>query len=168
MPRWARWCGFRPLMSRPSNVTAPSMADSSPIRVFIRVDLPTPLRPITAAMVPRSTVNSTPCRTGLSPYPERTPDAASIEPPGFPLARASVIMIDVSKVDLGDGVVGGDLLHRALGKDLAEMEHRHALGYLADEGHVVLDRQHGDAIGVQRADHLARLVGFIGRHAGGR
>ena len=41
------------------------------------------------------------------------------------LGLASVIMIDVSKVDLGDGVVGGDLLDRALGEYLAEVQHRH-------------------------------------------
>src|SRR6478752_4016829 len=48
------------------------------------------------------------------------------------------------------------------------MQHRHALGNLAHECHIVLDDQNRHALGVERLDEFARPERFLRRHAGRR
>src|ERR1700761_9565631 len=116
----------------------PSMAGTSPIRLFIRVDFPTPLRPITATISPSRTSISRPCRTGLPPYPARRPSAARMTY----LCSSSMRL---PQIDRGDAFVGDDLLHRTLREHAAEMQNGDPLRDLAHECHVVLDRQHRHA-----------------------
>ena len=60
----------------------------------------------------------------------------------------------------------GDLGDRALGEDLALMQHGDQLGDLAHEGDVVLDHHDRQAVAVQAAQDLRGLQGLFGRHAG--
>lgn len=52
-------------MSVPSTDTFPSRNGTRPISDFIRVDLPIPLRPITATISFGATAKSSPCSTSL-------------------------------------------------------------------------------------------------------
>src|ERR1700730_14322467 len=102
------------------------MAGTSPIRLFISVDLPTPLRPITATISPSRTSISRPCSTGFSPAPARKPN----------LVKMTSLRMGLPQIDGGDALVGDDLLNRALREHLAEMQHCDTLRDLANEGHV--------------------------------
>jgi len=62
-----------------------------------------------------------------------------------------------------------NLVGRAFCNSAAEIEHDHVLAQGADEVHVVLHHQHGDAAFVaQRSEALAQQVGFSRIEAGGR
>src|SRR5713226_9753522 len=126
MPRRARRCATIVLTSSPLNTMEPSVGGSSPISVRISVDLPTPLRPITATISPSRTSISSPCSTGLPPYPARRP---SVE-------RMTSLRMALPQIDGRDALVGDDLVDRALRKDLPEMQHRHPLRDLPHERHV--------------------------------
>ena len=59
------------------------------------------------------------------------------------------------QINRRDALVGDDLLDRALREDPAEMQHGDLSGHLADKAHIVLDRENGNALGVQGLDDLA-------------
>ena len=67
MPSRARRNGVKPVSSVEPNRIVPAMLSTRPMRVFIKVDLPTPLRPMTATISPLETLRSMPCSTGLPP-----------------------------------------------------------------------------------------------------
>ncbi len=60
MPSRARLWAGRSSTDEPRNTTDPLSRGRSPIRLFIKVDLPTPLRPMTATISPSRTLMSTP------------------------------------------------------------------------------------------------------------
>src|SRR3981189_2651392 len=138
MPRRARRCATSALTSSPLNTMEPSVGGRSPISVRISVDLPTPLRPITATISPSRTSMSMPCSTGLPPYPDRS---LSVE-------RTTSLRMTMSQIDRRDTFVGDNLVDRALGENPAEVKHGDAPGNLPDETHVVLDRENCNAAGV--------------------
>src|ERR1051325_3180672 len=59
MPRRTRWCGARPVMSRPSRKIAPAVGRSTPVRRLISVVLPAPFGPISAWRAPFWTASET-------------------------------------------------------------------------------------------------------------
>src|SRR5271165_377437 len=119
-------------ISAPPKRIAPAQTRSCPIRQRINVDLPTPLRPMTATISPTRTFKSIPCRIGELPYPVRRPVSSSSVSDGI-VANAEIDRLHV--------FVGGDLVDRAFGEQLAEMQDGHLFGNLAHKRHVVLDHQ---------------------------
>src|SRR5689334_8478095 len=53
IPRRATWCGFEPVMSRPSKTTRPAVGVNRPVTLLNRVVLPAPLGPMRANTSPR-------------------------------------------------------------------------------------------------------------------
>src|SRR4051794_1846567 len=150
-------------MSCPMKLIVPRHVCSKPIRHRIRVDLPTPLRPITPTISPRETDMVTPCRIGVAPYPAHNSDTSRIWSVGLGL-----VSMGLTEIDLRDLFVLQNTFEIAARENLAEMQHRDALGNLTHEGHVMLDDKHRHAFGIERLDQLAGLERFIRRHAGGR
>src|SRR5258706_3682874 len=72
------------------------------------------------------------------------------------------------QINRRDALIGNDLLDRALGENPAEMQHGDPPGDLPHKAHVVLNRENGDAAGIQRLDDFTGGKGFGWRHAGGR
>src|SRR3954469_16408830 len=96
---------------------------SRPIRQRIRVDLPTPLRPITPTISPRETDMVTPCRIGVAPYPAHNSETSSIRSVGLGL-----VSMGFTEIDFRDLLVLQNAFEIAARKDLAEMQHRNTLG----------------------------------------
>ncbi len=65
-------------MSRPRKVTLPARFASRPIIVFSVVDLPAPLRPISATHSPSSTRSDTPYRICAAPYQASSASTSSM------------------------------------------------------------------------------------------
>ena len=76
--------------------------------------------------------------------------------------------VTLAQINLGDALVRHDLVNRPLRENPSEMQHRHAAGDLAHEGHVMLHRQHRQAVRLQGAHYLAGRLGLLRRHAGCR
>ncbi|CPI17224.1 Uncharacterised protein [Bordetella pertussis] len=69
--------GCRPAISRPMNSTAPRRLASRPMTALNVVDLPAPLRPISATTSPRRTSRSTSNRIWAAPYQAFSPATRS-------------------------------------------------------------------------------------------
>ena len=67
MPAETIRSGGYPLMVRPSKATLPSPMGTSPEMAFNRVDLPAPLAPMRATILPSGTVKETPLRARTGP-----------------------------------------------------------------------------------------------------
>src|SRR5688572_5444300 len=95
------------------------------------VDLPAPFNPMITAVAPSSTRRSTPCSTGMAPYPVRR-SSTSRSGIGF--------LSQVGRDDLGMPL---DLRRGPLGQQLPEVQHVYVVAHPHDQGHVVLDHQDG-------------------------
>ena len=80
-PARATSSGGRPLMSRSPTKTRPEESRITPVRAFIRVDLPDPFGPTTDATVRGATETDTPWMMSPAPYPARTSSARSAGAP---------------------------------------------------------------------------------------
>src|SRR5690606_5618809 len=118
MPSRTRSCGRHRVTSRPSKTTEPAVAGSTPMIVFSRVVLPTPLRPITHTSRPGSTSSETSNSTRAEPYPAHNRSTDSI--PGL-LPRPA-------EIDRLDPRIGPHLVHRPLGQHPSLVQHRDPRG----------------------------------------
>src|SRR6185312_11735358 len=123
--------------SRPSKRSVPAAGDTIPDRVFTSVDFPAPFGPTSATISPRPTRMLTPSSAVACPYRTTSPATSSIPIPHGGAA---------AEVGADHALVLGDVLRRAVGDDLTEVEHRDAVGQPDDEAHVVLDEQHGQPL----------------------
>ncbi|CAD5282824.1 hypothetical protein BOS5A_40021 [Bosea sp. EC-HK365B] len=75
--RWpTRWAASaNGVSSRPSSLIAPASGRSRPLNMAIRLDLPAPLRPVSAIAVPFSRRNPTPSKIARPPRRQASPSA---------------------------------------------------------------------------------------------
>src|SRR2546430_2070226 len=153
-PRRARSCAGNRDRSSPSRRIVPDVTRRSPMIAFRSVVLPTPLRPMMETISPASTRRLGPIRAGVLPYSTWMSATDSIVDP-------------LAQVDVADALVALDLLHRALGEDLALMHDRHPARDHPDEVHVVLDHDDRGRL-VEPPEEPDRLLHLFHRHAGRR
>src|SRR5262245_35646755 len=153
MPSCTMRCGVRPLMSAPFHVMRPRWARTTAMMVLSVVVLPAPFLPRRATASPAWTVSDTPCSTWLSPSYASTPSTRS--------TAASVPEVHAAHV----GVLA-DVCRRALGEDLAVVQHGDAVGDAHHDLHVVLDHDDGDLPG-ELAHEGGRALRLVGAHARG-
>src|SRR5882672_12971157 len=132
MPSRARACVGRASRSASSKFTVPLETFSRPMRLFMNVVLPAPLRPISPAMLPRGSSSETSRRMG-------TPLMATFSPRMLSMDSADHIAPHLGVVQRG--------LRRRVGDDAPVVEREHAPGEAAHHLHVVLDEDHGGALG---------------------
>src|SRR5439155_12741263 len=155
-PRRAMSCGVSRVRSRPSSSIVPRQGLRKPMIVLSSVVLPMPLRPSRATASPARTSSETPKRIGVAPYPAWTSWTRNTS-----VLRAAEIGVDHSRIV-------ADLLRRALGDLLAEVQHSHPVGDPHDDRHVVLDEQQREPpLERDRPDERRRLARLARRHAGG-
>src|ERR1700759_5134744 len=95
----------------------PRQVCSRPIRQRIRVDLPTPLRPITPTISPREIDMLTPCRIGVAPYPAHNSETSRIRSVGLGL-----VSMGLTQIYFCDLLVLQDAIEIAAREDLAKMQ----------------------------------------------
>src|SRR5207245_2660834 len=163
MPRCAiSWLGSR-VMSSPENRIRPRRGRANPMIERMSVVLPMPFRPRSATAVPGRTSRETTWRTWESPYyvwrssPLSTPSSRR-SPPPVPGPRAEVDFLD--RRVRADGLFGS-LRHQA-----PEMQHRHGLGHLEGDVHIVLDHEDREP-GSQPLDEPGHLPALPRGEAGG-
>src|SRR5689334_18652477 len=137
MPRRARAWLATPARSRPSKRTLPPPTLRMPITVFISVVLPAPLRPMRPIIEPGGTSSDTSRR---------------IRVPPIETSRCSTLSTLAHHVALDVGIGERDL-RRGVGDDAAVVERQHALREAGNDLHVVLDEEHGGALGAHRLEH---------------
>src|SRR3954452_12627354 len=108
----------------------PRQVCSRPIRHRIRVDLPTPLRPITPTISPRETDMVTPCRIGVAPYPAQSSDTSKIRS-----VEGDLVSMGLTKIDFRHVLVLQNAFEIAARKNLAEVQNGDPLGDLPHERH---------------------------------
>src|SRR6267142_2052543 len=157
MPRRASsGVGVR-VMSCWSNRTLPAEARHRPMIVRREVVLPAPLRPRSMVSEFGATLKATPCRMWYWPMCVLTP-------------------LSCSRSGTSDSEIGflhdrrrNDFGGRALGDELALVQHDDAVGERAHHVHLVLDEQHGlVALRLDVADQVEDHRHLVDAHAGGR
>jgi hypothetical protein len=84
------------------------------------------------------------------------------------LARFGGLAFD-SEIGFADQQIFANFSGRAFRNLTAEIEHHHLLAQCADEVHIVLDDEQGDAaLAADRSEMSAQRIGFGGIEAGGR
>src|ERR671910_2792768 len=139
-----------PTVCMPSKVTEPVRFSTMPMTDFRVVVLPAPLRPKSVTSSPRPISKPTPWRMCDSPY-----QACRFST----LSNVSAM----TRPDIGfdHGRILGHRGVRALGQYLAARQHGDGVGEVGDDGHVVLDHQHGAITGDgadERGDALDVLL----------
>src|SRR4029078_9092086 len=131
----------------------------------LSVDLPTPFEPSTATISPGSTFRSTPRSTSVSQSRAHKPRMSSSGAIGIvsgdmraPHSGGGT----VTQIGLDDDRIGDDLGRAALRDDAALGQHEDMLGEAHHRLHDMLDHQHGDAAGRERADHRHNVADFRG------
>src|SRR5262245_4466702 len=151
-PRTRALVGER-VISRPAKRMAPPHGLVSPSTARSNDDLPAPLAPSTATTSPSASVSETPRTACTRPY--RTSSSCT----------ASTVILH----RLGDRCAEINLLHQriatnvlgaALGDLTAEIENDHVRAQRADEMHVVLDHQHGEAVDADFLQLGLKRLGF--------
>ena len=131
----------------------PADGRTSPMMVFMRVDLPAPFAPTTATSSPSADLDRDPA--------ERV-DVPVVDMDGPPDPQHATALRGMAEIGLDDALDLLDLLRRPLGNLHAVVEHGHAVRDLHHEVHVVLDQEHGDAPVTdapdQAVDHLDLLA----------
>src|ERR1041384_8149735 len=137
MPRRARsWVATRS-RSRLSKRTEPRPALRRPITVFITVVLPAPLRPMSPVMEPVGTSSETSRRICI--------DAIETLSRSISSTAADHVAFDLGMRERIPG--------RRVRDDAPVVEREHALREAAHHLHVVLDEEHGRALGTHRLEH---------------
>src|SRR5439155_24636431 len=123
----------------------PDWAVKSPEIVRNVVVLPAPFEPSRVTTWPACTSNDTSQSATTPPYAERSSATSSRD------TRLSQIRLD-------DQWILGDLVGRALGNLLTEVEHDDSVADRADGAHVVLDVQHGDTAVADLANECQHAI----------
>src|SRR5450755_3625332 len=123
-----------------------------PMSAFSKVDLPMPLRPISATASRGPTLSVTSWMTFDWPYETLSAITSSIS---------------VSQVDIDHAGIGLDLGDAAFAQQPALVQHRHLAGDALDEIHVVLDH-HERAPGGDALQQLRGQFAFARAHTGDR
>src|SRR5262245_19192965 len=121
-----------PTVSLPSKVTEPLRFSTMPMTDFNVVVLPAPLRPSSVTSSPLPISKPTPCRMWDSPYHACRASTLS-----------SVSAMAGAHVGFDDRRILRHRLVWSLGQHLAARQHGDGVGEVGDDGHVVLDHQHG-------------------------
>src|SRR4051794_16214916 len=171
MPCWTTSSGRMPATSLPSTRTRPAFGFTSPDSVRSSDDLPAPLAPRTAVMLPAATSIVTPSRAVTAPYDVTRSCTCSVAPRvvsrsdiGRLRDRVGGLVDLVTEVRGEDALVGPDLGRRAGRDRLPEVEYDDAVAHAHHEVHVVLDEHHRHPP-AQAADEVAELVHVAVRQA---
>src|SRR5687767_13500017 len=105
-----------------------------------RVDFPAPLDPSNDTIRPRSTDSATSESAATDPYLADRPDISSML--GF-----------VAQIGSDHRRGAPDFGRRSFAYFLPMVEHHHSVAHGHDHTHVVLDQQHGDAVGIAQTAH---------------
>src|SRR5882724_4197806 len=113
----------------------------TPAMALSKVVFPAPLGPTSTTSAPFETSSETRSSTAVAPYPAVRFETAS---------RASLIPISgrllvAAEVGVDDALVCGDRGRRAVGDQLAVVQHQRAVDGAHQPAHGVLDPEHGDA-----------------------
>src|SRR3712207_5388573 len=154
-----RWTE-RPTSSSPPSRTEPvtrppDSASTRPRMAWQSVDLPMPLRPITATGS-SPTAKDAPCTMCALPY----------QASRFSTARSGSDMLRPQVQRLHE-LGGADLVRGALHHDGAVVHHRHEVGHAQRDVHVVLDQHDGD-VALQPEEELRQQLALARRQPGGR
>src|SRR6266540_5302536 len=123
IPRAVTWCGFRPLICRPSNSSVPLVGAYRPVIILKNVVLPAPFGPIRPLIEPRSITKST-LLTATKPPKRLVMPVASRTGAMLLLRRHLNVLLNVVSADifaLGGFFVGvqlgptADARHQTLG-----------------------------------------------------
>src|SRR5207244_3843539 len=138
MPRWARRCGGKAVISSSRKRIRPERMGRSPVMLSMIVVRPAPLRPTRATTSSVSTAIETPRRTCAGP--RKVLRSSTSRSTG----RAQSGGQRSAEQDARDILVGADLIGRAIGKEGPLMHHHDAVGIAEHDVHVVLDDDGGD------------------------
>src|SRR5690606_3689785 len=126
-------------MGEPANLISPLLTGNKPIRLFISVDLPTPLRPMTARISPCFMSRSMPCNTGFEPYPVCR----------FWVCKSKELDIRFSQINFNDSLIIFDVSNSAAGKDFAVIQYGDLVSDSPSMRRSVCQGQYGYAFFIQ-------------------
>src|SRR5688572_16067015 len=130
-----------------------------------RVDFPAPLDPSNDTIRPRSTDSVTSESAATDPYlADRPTDPYLADRPDI-----SSMLGFVAQIGSDHRRGAPDFGRRSFAYFLPMVEHHHSVAHGHDHTHVVLDQQHGDAVGIaQTANRLGNPTTFFRIHPGRR
>ncbi len=147
----------------------PRRLSSSPIIAFSVVDLPAPLRPISATTSPRPTSSATSNRICAAPYHAFSARASSSAAHAAACATRFSNVRPLPKYTSCTFGCVADLGRPALGDQPSARQHDRAVGVREHDVHAVLGEQHrGPALDDEPLRQRHQLVALARRHAGRR
>src|SRR6185295_16042312 len=162
MPYFARRCGGRPLISWPWKRMLPERTGSSPVMLSMMVVRPAPLRPTSETTSLSTTLIETPCR--MCAGPRKVLMASTSSSTVF----SSFSRQRRTEQDVGDMLIGPDLVRRSVGEEFAFVHHHDAVGVAEHHVHVVFDHDGGDGAGAHHGGHGVHDLRLVARaHAAG-
>src|SRR4029077_11667841 len=138
--------------------TLPLIAGIIPTTAFSSVLFPAPLGPTIVTISPRPTVADAPVTIGAPPYPALRSTTLRCA------AGRSPSLAD--EIGIQHLLASGDVSHRALGDDLALRHDHHRIAQPLDDGQLVLDHDHREALGSKVEEVMLDLARQGRVHAG--